>query len=33
VNIEKIEKQWQKFLEDDLQAIKDTIKSEEWIWE
>lgn len=31
--IEKIGKQWQKFLEDDLQAIKDAIKGEEWIWE
>lgn len=31
--IEKIEKQWQKFLEDDLQAIKNSLKGEEWIWE
>lgn len=30
--IEKIGKQWQKFLEDDFQTIKDAIKGEKWIW-
>jgi len=31
--IEKIGKQWQKFLEDDLPAIRDVLKGEKWIWE
>jgi len=30
---EKIRKQWQKFLDEDLPAIREIIKSEEWIWE
>ena len=29
----KIGKQWQKFLEDDLPAIRDAVKGEKWIWE
>jgi len=32
VIVEKIGKQWQKFLEDDLSAIRDAIKGEKWIW-
>jgi hypothetical protein len=30
--VEKIAKHWQKFLEDDLPAIKDAVKGEKWIW-
>lgn len=30
---EKIGKQWQKFLEDDLPVIRDVIRGEVWIWE
>jgi len=30
--VEKITKHWQKFLEDDLPAIRDVVKGEKWIW-
>jgi len=33
VIVEKIEKQWQKFIEDDLPVIRDILKGEEWIWD
>ena len=33
VIVEKIGKQWQKFLADDLPPMRDVIRSEKWIWE
>ncbi len=30
---EKIEKQWQKFLEDDLPAMREIVRSQKWVWE